>query len=258
MASRHRGGSSSAFRWAKETCFACEGVSAPFAKVIMLVLADYVDERWSTFLGQARLAEETDVSERTVRTFLSAAETAGFLCRASGEPVASGRGREPDRIHLHVDGSRDLCPCDQPEAVAGRNDTTNRQDEHDQPARRRANQGGAPLIGTQKGEPTSSSTAVDTFAHFWDAWPKRNGKKLHRAKALAAWGRLTIEQQRAAWRGAKHYADASERGLAGAMDAFRWLQGKLWEEWQEPAVATRRPGQTQGNVFLDMLRDETA
>ena len=84
------------------------------------------------------------------------------------------------------------------------------------------------------------STAVDQddgFEHFWQVWPKRNGKKLAKEKAHRAWSRLTLPERRDAYRGAKHYADASNAGLAGAKDAFRWLQGREWPDWQEPAKA---------------------
>lgn len=85
-----------------------------------------------------------------------------------------------------------------------------------------------------------SSTDVDTptddgFDHFWTVWPKRNGKKLAKEKAHRAWSRLTLPERREAFRGAKNYAAASDAGLAGAKDAFRWLQGREWPDWQEPA-----------------------
>ena len=82
------------------------------------------------------------------------------------------------------------------------------------------------------------STAVDTddgFDHFWQTWPRRNGKKLAKDKAHRAWSRLTLPDRRDAYRGAKNYAAASDAGMAGAKDAFRWLQGREWDDWQEPA-----------------------
>ena len=82
------------------------------------------------------------------------------------------------------------------------------------------------------------STAVDPddgFDHFWQAWPRRNGKKLAKDKAHRAWSRLTLPDRRDAYRGAKNYAAASDAEMAGAKDAFRWLQGREWDDWQEPA-----------------------
>jgi hypothetical protein len=78
------------------------------------------------------------------------------------------------------------------------------------------------------------------FAAFWDRWPRRNGKRLDRGKAERIWGKLTLEQRRAAYVGAGHYAAACELGSQGAMDAFRWLRDHKWADWQEPATPTAR------------------
>lgn len=73
------------------------------------------------------------------------------------------------------------------------------------------------------------------FEEFWKAWPRRNGKKLYRAKAETQWRKLSLTDRREAYRGAVNYAKASEAGAAGAMDAFRWLRDKCWPDWQDPA-----------------------
>lgn len=86
-----------------------------------------------------------------------------------------------------------------------------------------------------EGQTRMSTDVDDGFNHFWEAWPKRNGKKLGKEKAHRAWSKLTLPERRDAFRGAKNYAKASQQGLAGAKDAFRWLQGREWPEWQEPA-----------------------
>lgn len=80
------------------------------------------------------------------------------------------------------------------------------------------------------------------FPHFWDAWPRRGGKRLHRGQAEAVWATLTLRQRKAAWRGAVHYAQACDLGTQGAMDAFRWLRDRSWDDWQEPPTAQPRAG----------------
>ena len=83
-----------------------------------------------------------------------------------------------------------------------------------------------------------SSTDVDPakgFEEFWQVWPKRNGKKIGKQDALRKWKALPLPERRAAYIGARHYAAASDAGMAGAMDAFRWLEKRRWEDWQEPA-----------------------
>jgi hypothetical protein len=80
------------------------------------------------------------------------------------------------------------------------------------------------------------------FAHFWEAWPRRAGKRLHRGHAEAQWKTLTLRQRKAAWRGAVNYAMACDLGTQGAIDAFRWLRDRSWDDWQEPPTPHRPPG----------------
>lgn len=85
-------------------------------------------------------------------------------------------------------------------------------------------------------EPSSLALQDDTpFDAFWQAYPRRNGKKLHRGKAEAQWQRLKPDQRVAAVRGALHYAAAVEQDITIAADAFRWLRDGAFTDWQEPA-----------------------
>lgn len=113
--------------------------------------------------------------------------------------------------------------------------------------------GGVTGEGDGDGEQTPSSTAVDTdgFEQFWEIWPRRNGKKLAKDKAHRAWARMTLPDRRDAYRGARNYADASARGLAGAKDAFRWLQGREWPDWQTPAVPDSRASPAPSVTAVD-------
>lgn len=106
--------------------------------------------------------------------------------------------------------------------------------------------------GSGSGEVNPSSTDVDTddrFDEFWDAWPPRNGKKLNKPKAHQQWrSKVKPAERDAAITGAHHYRTASDSGLAGAMDAFRWLRDRAWPDWQDPAAppATRANGNRAG------------
>lgn len=79
------------------------------------------------------------------------------------------------------------------------------------------------------------------FEEFWEAWPRRGGKKINRGKAETQWRKLSLTDRRDAYRGAINYAAASEAGVQGAMDAFRWLRDKSWPEWQDPAELQAKP-----------------
>lgn len=121
-----------------------------------------------------------------------------------------------------------------------------------------------PLSSTGTTVKNNGSTDVDDpkrdpeygFDRFWDAWPKRNGKKIGKRDALTKWRALSYDDKASAFRGAKNYASASDAGIAGAMDAFRWLEKRRWEDWQEPAVETRANGRAVRTPIADHYQNE--
>lgn len=68
-------------------------------KAVMLVLADYTNDRWAAYVGQERLALEAEVSERTVRTMLSRFAREGLIERHHRRDEHGHR--TSDRIELH-------------------------------------------------------------------------------------------------------------------------------------------------------------
>lgn len=78
------------------------------------------------------------------------------------------------------------------------------------------------------------------FDVFWEAYPRRNGKKVGKAKAKAKWRKLNYENKRAAYAAALNYARAVEAGSTIARDAERFLTSKWWEDWLDgPGDAPR-------------------
>lgn len=118
-----------------------------------------------------------------------------------------------------------------------------------QPDEANAEAGALPVpslpVPTQE-EPSSTDVDQDDrFAEFWEAYPARNGKKLHKTKALQQWrSKVKPGEREAAIVGANHYRQAYEGGLpgVGAMDAFRWLRDRSWPDWQKPMEPPRRRG----------------
>lgn len=90
----------------------------------------------------------------------------------------------------------------------------------------------------QPDQPPEPDEAADTFEHFWSIYPARNGKKRGRGNALIEWRKLSIEQRRRAYVGARNLAASDEM----PKDAERFLRrskgGKgdfPFDDWQEPA-----------------------
>jgi hypothetical protein len=87
------------------------------------------------------------------------------------------------------------------------------------------------------------------FQNFWEAYPRRNGKRLGRGLCEGLWKKLSLEDKRAAWRGAKNYALAVDGGITIAKDPERFLKHRLWTDWQEPATPDRNGSHAEGTFM---------
>lgn len=81
------------------------------------------------------------------------------------------------------------------------------------------------------------------FAEFWKAYPERNGRKIGKAKAEAIWAKLSPADLDVVFVAVKHLARACAKGETFAPDPFRWLQGRLFEDWAAPTK--RSPGEAE-------------
>lgn len=100
-------------------------------------------------------------------------------------------------------------------------------------------------------EPEAEADPEDRFEEFWNAYPRRNGKRVGKKQAVRVWGRMSAADREAAFQGVVHYADACDRDLTIAADAHRWLRDERWEEWDSPAEGGPRRRRTQAEINAD-------
>jgi hypothetical protein len=102
--------------------------------------------------------------------------------------------------------------------------------------------------GSPDGDPTDKNHPAYGFERFWDQYPRRDGKRLHKSPASLLWRKLTYDEKASAFKGAKNYKDACEKGIQRAMDAVRFLREQEWQEWQTPATpdTPKRPERNNG------------
>jgi len=208
---------------------------SPTAKLVLVALADHANadgECWPTMKSVAELA---GVSPRTVHDHIKALEDAGLL-----ERIGRRKHRGEFRGWTFRLPVTDSASGSTPPVADDRQwqDTTSASGSQLPVPVAASFRSGTP--SEPPGEPSvpPSSTDVDRFDEFWEAYPSRNGKKLHKGKAETQWkAKVADGEEEAAIIGAKHYAEAYEAGLpgVGAMDAFRWLRDRCWPDWQEPA-----------------------
>lgn len=76
----------------------------------------------------------------------------------------------------------------------------------------------------------------DEFDRFWEQFPKdRQGKRVDKAKARAAWFKLPRDERDAALIGVGFYRTACDQGRY-AKQPLTWLHGKCWIDWQEAPI----------------------
>lgn len=93
-------------------------------------------------------------------------------------------------------------------------------------------------------EPSDEQRIADSFEQFWQAYPKRHGKKPGKGNAFVEWRKLTWEQRRRAYLGAVNLAASDQL----AKDPERFLRrskgGKgsfPFDDWQTPAEPPPAP-----------------
>ena len=80
------------------------------------------------------------------------------------------------------------------------------------------------------------------FAAFWEAYPKRNGRKVGKDKAAALFANLSPDDRQLAVQAARNYAASDDSNRGYARDAERFLKSSYWRDWLEnvPAPSTSR------------------
>lgn len=217
-----------ALMWAKQ-----HKTGSPTRKAILIILANYADERWSCYPSQETIAEQAECSSRTVRTVLAEWESTGLISREV-RMKDHGRGRTSDRIFIHSDYDQpetDARPTgnsrpDQPEAVSGKEKEE------------------------QKDEQNSCSSAMNTFAgkkwigtdgdpwwlEFWTAYPRKQSK----IDAQKAWRQVMVGETgpkanaRRVINAARRYAQDPNRTAGYTKLPATWLRAGCWEDGPLP------------------------
>lgn len=251
----------------------------PTQKLLLFVIADRVkDGEWVTWAGQEALAADGGVSERCVRSTLRDLERVGIVEREHRRRPDGYRTSDAIRLNIGWEPSSQAEGSPEPGSPEGDSGGSDQQVEahrngvprksvHTSPANERQphrnevprgdrklepevepNPSAPPALVLVPDLPSAEDIAAGRFdEHFWPAWPSRNGKKLSKSKALGYWLKLSVDEQRAALRGARNYAAASRAGMAGAKDAFRWLRDREWPDWQDPARPDGNTEQTRAS-----------
>lgn len=222
-------------------------------KAVALILAEHSDgESWSTVVGQARVASEAEVSERTVRTVLAEFEAEGLIRRVHRARKGDGNrgGRTSDRIWLVAETIAKL-----PEAVSGNYPTQPANGDTLQPTQPAtgatqpatgADPNGKAIAGEPEVDPSVEPPASAAAA---ESFPQATGFDGRKRTVLAvAWARVWADLRGQTWTPIveKAYTPQVEEFLkAGGEPSVELLRHALGEGIKTPNgwafVATHRP-----------------
>ena len=186
---------------------------SPLAKVIYGVLRRHGETPPTCYPSRERIGSLVGVSARSVQRPIVELEAAGWV----------------DRQRRFAPDGRELTTG---YAVHGSLDDRASERAHDRASER--DRGRAPERDITRAKRTRANTQTRDlgdrgFDDFWSGYPSRRGRKVGKSKCLDRWRKLSLDDRRAAWRGAVNYA--AEIGDF-AKDPERWLRDRLWEDWQ--------------------------
>lgn len=270
-----------ALEWLRRT-----EVGSPTRKLVLYAIADRVkDGEWVTWAGQEALAQDTELSPRTVRTILRDLEQMGVIERAKRRRPDGYR--TSDAIRLNVEWEPTSPAGDSPEAVspegdAGCSDQDIPAESHRQefpgkefprkststsPANERQShrqelpRGDGKLElevepPTSRARSTGEARVIDMalratdagFERFWDVYPRHTGEKSARRAWYQAVGKATPDE---IVEGALRYVRSgtfSEPRFA--MDPSRWLFDERWRDDYRPRDDFAEWCNTEGNLSV--------
>lgn len=249
----------------------------PLDKYLLMTLANYADADGSCFPSQSRLADDTGLSERSVRSHLDALEEQGLIVRTARRRADGSRASDriilsiSNRKELPVGGSATGTSCrgvgqEVPGGGAGAAGLTtfepviepiNEPITLNAPATRECDQVlDQPLAESPKakrasrGKPPPTPAEQAAFDAFWAIYPRREAKQTA-LEAFLREVRAGIDPIAIA-SGAQAYAeDRAGQDQKFTAHAATWLNQKRWTDEIAPP-ATSRPGRPmEGYCALD-------
>jgi len=204
---------------------ALRGVS-PSEKLLLLTLANYADERMKCWPSQRRLAEDTCLTDRTVRALLAALEGRGIITRVSRDRQDGSRAT--DIITRHLEG--------------GVPETISAPPEIDSRGTGNSFRGVPEMVSAlttfePSSEPSEEpSNTTRAFDAFWREYPEKVGKGAARLAYSKALKRIGTQNAEAVIlegvRAANEQSDKWRRGIVP--NPATWLNQDRWNDEHRP------------------------
>jgi hypothetical protein len=208
-------------RWARD-----QKTGTPATKAVLLTLATYADERGFCFPSQERLAIDTELTDRTVRTALARLELLGLI------------ERHERRSHQSKRFKTDLIELRPPETISAGPRRATGNSRHEPPETISAGSvdeppeiisAKLPLKDSPEGKSRGGVGDPSNFDRFWQAWPEKIGRK----DAERAWRHLDEPDLDPILAGVARYVAMKPKGQR-YMNAAKWIAGERWNDELAP------------------------
>ena len=220
-------------------------------KMVLLIIADHADDSGrNAWPSVETVGRKAGVSARQARRLILALEERGLL---AVEVQAGGTrdmrdDRRPNRYSINLHGVTPVSG----RMVHGVTPMTERGDMDDR-------HGVTPMSPKPSLEPSIEPSRElmliqpgDSFADFWLAYPRREGKQA----ALRSWQRaIRTTPASAIIAGAARYRDDVNRDPQFTAHASTWINAGRWEDEPLPSRSTRATsGQAQDSAVMDLIQ----
>jgi hypothetical protein len=221
------------------------GVSAS-EKLLLLVLANYADDKMMCWPSHKRIAEDTSLSQRTILSLLKGLEARGVITRS--ERHRHDGSRSSDIITLHLGG----------ETAAGGGETISPRGETIAGGVGKSFQGGGEMVSplttfepslNHQEEPKKISVKGDDagFERFWVEYPRKVAKPEARKAFAKAWRKLPTGNEVETLIGALERAKAAWTDPQFIPHPATWLNGERWQDEPSTVIPMRRHDQPHHN-----------
>lgn len=231
-------------------------------KSVLVAVANYADEEGVCWPSQARLARDTELSDRTVREALARLEKMGLMERTRRTNEDGYRASDRIRLNPSYRKQPPLGPMDQQERDADRSNRSEvpvgLPEADDTPTGRLASENGrevpsnhhepsrtiTPMSPDGDREPEEKGYPVE-FEGLWTEVPKTSQDPLanpgSKAKAFALWKKLSKANKEACFIGWQAYLEVMEERRKKRPDypwksLCQWIKDKDWETYQKDAA----------------------
>ena len=263
-------------QWCRDTRIGSDArTGSAGVKLVLWALVDHADPYGVGWANHQTIADECEMGKRTVVRALAVLQEKGLIRRFARHDRLGYRASDVVILtcclsanlahgndHLSANLTTPKCQLDQSKVPTRPHLSANLAQQENHPLEPPIEPPSEPKTETVETLfetsplPAAKSAPPERFETFWNAYPKRKGKRAGKQQAIKAWNRMSATERDTAEQNLAYYLDYLERPDSDyALNAATYLNGR-YTDWDEPADPT--PVRTNGSVGRRLGRSERA